>query len=709
MMPAAARSLGGRPVHHVRFRRVEGESMRSRSFAVLVVTLGLASAIAAAQAPAASSASTAFDVSELDPAIAPCTDLNGFVNAKWIAANPIPADRVRWGTFDVLNDQSLETQRRIVEKAARESADAPEHSIARLVGRFYRSGMDEAAVDRAGITPLQPELAKIAALETPADIVAYITDSFSRGQNDLFGVGSVPDFKNATIQIAMAAQGGLNLPTPEYYEKPEHANLRDAYREHVAKILELAGAEPGAAAEQAATVLAFETRLAKASLSPVELRKPEHQYHFVTLDEADRVTPHFSWTTFFKAQHANIRGGFSLSQPGFFAELDRMLVDEPVDHWRVYFRAHAIDAASPYLSAPFVDAHFAFYDQTLSGQQEQRPRWRRVLAAANNHVGMALGELYVAETFPPEAKMRAETLVRNVLDALKARIEHLDWMSDATRAKALEKWATVLPKIGYPEKWRDWSRLDLQPEGYYANVAAAMAYDYAYDIAKVGEPTDRLEWSMTPQTVNAYYSPLDNTINFPAAILQPPFFDPDADDAINYGGIGVAIGHEASHGYDDEGSQFDAKGNNVNWWTTADRAEFEARTKVLVDQFNAYEALPGQHVNGQLTLGENIGDLAGALAAYDGLQIALRSNAAEAARTIDGYTEDQRFFLAYARIWRGNIRPERQAVALTADPHSPMKFRANGPPSNMPAFATAFHCQPGDPMVRTGEAQVKIW
>jgi putative endopeptidase len=680
--------------------------MRSRSFAVLVVTLGLASAIGAAQAPAAS---TAFDVSELDPAVSPCTDLNAFVNAKWVAAHPIPADRVRWGTFDVLADQNLETQRRIVEKAARESADAPAHSVARLVGRFYRAGMDEAAIDRAGLAPLEPELAKIAALQTPADIAAYIGDSFSRGQNDLFGVGAVPDFKNASIQIAMVAQGGLGLPTRDYYEKPDDAKLRDAYRAHLAKILELAGAPAAEAADQAATVLAFETRLANASLSPVDLRKPENQYHFVTLDEADRLTPHFSWTTFFKAQHAAIRGGFSLSQPGFFSELDRMLVDEPVADWRTYLRAHAIDAASPYLSAPFVDERFAFYNRTLNGQQAPQPRWKRVLAAENGTIGMALGELYVAETFPPEAKARAETLVTNVLAALKARIEHLDWMSDATKAHALEKWRTVLPKIGYPAKWRDWSRLDLASDDYYANVAAADAYEYAYQMSKVGQPTDRLEWEMTPQTVNAYYNPLDNTINFPAAILQPPFFDPAADDAVNYGGIGVAIGHEASHGYDDQGSQFDAKGNNTNWWTPADRAEFEARTKVLVDEFNAYEALPGKHVNGQLTLGENIGDLAGALAAYDALQIALRANPAESARTIDGYTEDQRFFLGYARVWRGSVRPERQAVSLNADPHSPMKFRAIGPPSNMPAFAAAFHCKPGDPMVRAGDRQVKIW
>ncbi|HET6546787.1 MAG TPA: M13 family metallopeptidase [Rhodanobacteraceae bacterium] len=680
--------------------------MRSRLIKPLALALGMALATGAIAAPAASSS---FDVGELDQAINPCGDFNGFVNAKWVAAHPIPADRTRWGSFDELREKSLETQRRIVEAAAKNVATAKAGSIERKIGRFWKSGMDEAAVNKAGFTPIKPELAKIEALKTRTDVVAYLDDSFSRGMGSLFDVGPSADFKNSSMQIAYAFQGGLGLPTRDYYDQPDYAKLREAYQAHIAKTLQLVGIPAAAATEQAGWVMAFETRLAKASLAPVDLRKPENQYHFVTLADADALTPHLSWTQFFETQDADIRKGFSLSQPGFFKEVDRMLASVPVNHWQAYLRFHAVDAASPYLSRPFEDEHFAFYDLTLNGQKEQKPRWKRVLEAANENMGMALGELYVAEAFPPEAKQRAEELVTNVQAALKTRIENLDWMSDTTKQKALEKWASFLPKIGYPEKWRDWSGLELSPEGYYANAAAATKFDYAYQIGKVGKPTDRLEWGMTPQTVNAYYNPTDNTINFPAAILQPPFFDPDADDALNYGGIGAVIGHEASHGYDDEGSQFDAKGNNVNWWTKEDRAKFEARTKRLVEQFNDYSPLPGKHVNGQLTLGENIGDLGGLNAAYDALQIALQKNPAEAAKKIDGYTEDQRFFLNFARIWRGSIRAKRQEVLLNVDPHAPAMFRAIGAPSNMPAFAEAFQCKAGDPMVRAGDKQVKIW
>ncbi|MGA9342456.1 MAG: M13 family metallopeptidase [Rhodanobacteraceae bacterium] len=672
----------------------------------LTLALGVAIATGAVAAP---TASTSFDVSELDKAISPCVDLNEFVNAKWVAAHPIPPDRTRWGSFDELREKSLDAQHQIVQHAADNAATAKSGSIEQKIGWFYKSGMDEAAIDKSGYAPIKPELAKVDGLKSAADVVAYLDDSFSRGTGSLFNVGPSADFKNSSVQIAYAFQGGLGLPTRDYYDKPDYAKLRDAYQKHVAKMLELIGVPTADAAKQAGWVMAFETRLAKASLAPVELRKPENQYHFVTLAQADQVTPHLSWDKFFTTQGADIKKGFSLSQPTFFAEVDKMLADVPIEQWQAYLRFHVVDQAAPYLSKPFEDENFAFNDMTLNGQQAQKPRWKRVLGAINDDMGMALGELYVAKAFPPEAKQRAEALVHNVQAALKSRIENLDWMSDATKQKALEKWGTFLPKIGYPEKWRNWSGLTIVPDQYFTNVAAATKFDYDYEINKIGKPTDRKEWGMTPQTVNAYYNPTDNTINFPAAILQPPFFDPNADDGINYGGIGAVIGHEASHGYDDEGSQFDAKGNNENWWTKEDRAKFEARTKKLVDQFNAYSPLPGKHVNGQLTLGENIGDLGGLNAAYDALQIALKKHPAEAKEKIDGYTEDQRFFLNFARIWRGSIRPKRQEVLLNADPHAPAMFRAIGAPSNMPAFAAAFQCKAGDPMVRSESTRVKIW
>ena len=486
----------------------------------------LAFAICAALSTTAiGAAQPAFDVKDLDTKINACADFNGFVNAKWVAANPIPADRTRWGAFDELREHSLDTQREIAEAAARAADKAQPGSIEQKIGWFYRSGMAEGAVEKAGDGPIKPELAKIDALKSKPDIEGYLNDSFARGQGSLFAVGPSADFKNSKMQIAYAFQGGLGLPTPDYYDKPDYAKLRTAYQAHIAKMLELAGWTATEAAPAAQHVLAFETRLAKASIPPVELRKPENQYHFVTLAEADKATPNFSWSKFFVAQNADIRDGFSLSQPAFFAEVDKMLGDVPVDQWRAYLRFHAIDSAAPYLSKPFAQESFEFYKKTLNGQKEQEPRWKRVLGAVNETMGMALGELYVAKAFPPESKARALELVHNVSAALKARIEKLDWMSDATKQKALEKWATFLPKIGYPDKWRDWSGVTIEPDNYYGNVVAATKFDYDYEMAKVGKPTDRLEWGMTPQTVNAYYNPTDNTINFPgsdpaAAVLR---------------------------------------------------------------------------------------------------------------------------------------------------------------------------------------------
>ncbi len=675
----------------------------------IIRSLALAICVALSTTAIAATTSPSFDTSELDTKINPCGDFNAFVNAKWVAANPIPSDRTRWGAFDVLREHSLQTQRGIVEAAARDAGKVKAGSIEQKIGWFYRSGMTEGAIEKAGYTPIKPELAMIDALKTPTELVVYLNDSFARGQNTLFNVGPSADFKNSKVQIAYAYQGGLGLPTADYYDKAEYAELRTAYQAHIAKVLELTGTKAVDAKKEAEQVLAFETRLAKASLVPVELRKPENQYHFVTLADADKASPNFSWTKFFATQKADIKAGFSLSQPKFFAEVDKMMVDVPMEQWRAYLRFHEIDGASPYLSKEFATDHFAFNNKALNGQKEQEPRWKRVLTSINDTMGMALGELYVAQAFPPESKARAVELVNNVSAALKARIEKLDWMSDATKQKALEKWSTFLPKIGYPDKWRDWSGVTISADNYFGNVVAATQFDYNYEMAKIGKPTDRLEWGMTPQTVNAYYNPTDNTINFPAAILQTPFFDAKADDAVNYGGIGAVIGHEASHGYDDEGSQFDAQGNNTDWWTKDDRAKFEARTAKLVAQFNAYEPLPGKHVNGQLTLGENIADLGGINVAYDALQMALKKTPGEMEKKIDGYTPDQRFFLNFARIWRGNILPKRQEVLLNADPHAPAQFRAIGAPSNLPAFAESFKCKAGDAMVRDDAKQVKIW
>jgi len=654
-------------------------------------------------------ATSVFDVAELDTNVSACTDFNAYANGKWIAANPIPADKTRWGAFDELREKSLAAQHTLVDAANASADKATAGSIEQKIGWLYRSGMDEAAIDKAGYAPIKPDLAAIAKLKDGKDIAAWLGTSFAAGNDFAFRFGAGPDYKDASRQIAFANQGGLGLPTPDYYTKDEHKAIRDAYVAHIAKLFELTGAKPAEAKKKADGILAFETRLAKASLSRVELRDPKNRYHFVDVAEADKTTPHFDWAAFFKAVGAAPGNGFSLSQPKFFAEFDAMLADVPAAAWRDYLAFHTIDQAAPYLSKPFQDEQFAFYEKTLNGQPEQRVRWKRVLDAVNGGMGEALGQLYVKDYFPPAAKARAQALVDNVRNALKARIEHLDWMSDATKRKALEKWSTFLSKIGYPDTWRNWDGLKIVPNDFFANVRAAEAFNARYHLDKIGKPTDRYEWSMTPQTVNAYYSSGTNTINFPAAILQPPFFYADGDDAINYGGIGAVIGHEAGHGFDDSGSQFDGAGNNANWWTKEDREKFDARTARLVAQFDAYAPIadqPGQHVNGKLTLGENIGDLGGLAFAYDALQAA---DGSKPDPKIDGLTRDQRFFLSWARVWRGNIRDKAQLVLLNTDPHAPAKFRAIGAPSNMPAFAKAFGCKAGDAMVRPADRQVKIW
>ncbi|MDE1899048.1 MAG: M13 family metallopeptidase [Xanthomonadaceae bacterium] len=675
----------------------------------LLKPLALAIGLTLSLGAVAATDSSVFNVKELDTKVSPCDNLNQFVNEKWIATHPIPADKTRWGAFDELAEKSLATQRAIIEAAAREAASVKPGTIRQQLGDFYLSGMNEAAIDKAGYTPLQPQLSAIAAIRSTPELVSYIDQSFAKGDGPLFAFGSGADFKNAKMQIGYAFQGGLGLPTRDYYFDAKYAKTRADYLAYVGKLLGMVGIPADQARTRAQWVMDLETRLAKASLAPVELRTPSNQYHFVSLAEADRLTPNFSWPKFFAAQGVNADQGFSLSQPAFFTAMGKALAEVPVSHWQAYLAFHAASSAAPYLSQPFQQARFDFYSKELGGQPQMEPRWKRVLRTVNGQMGMALGELYVAKAFPPEAKARALELVNNVHEALREHIENVPWMSPATKAKALAKWKTVLPKIGYPDKWRSWQGLHITPDSYYANVEAAMKFDHDYDLSKIGKPTDRYEWGMTPQTVNAYYNPTDNTINFPAAILQPPFFYAHGDDAINYGGIGAVIGHEMSHGYDDEGSQFDAYGNNVNWWTKADRAAFDARTAKLVRQFDGYSPLPGLHVNGKLTLGENIADLGGLNIAYTALQNVMKKDPALAKEKIDGYTEDQRYFMNWARVWRGSTRPAFQKLLLNVDPHSPQQFRANGAPSNMPAFWSAFQCKPGEPMVRSGARQVVIW
>ena len=645
-----------------------------------------------------------FQASDLDTTVNACHDFNAYANGSWLAANDIPGDRTSWGSFEMLTERTLAVQRQLAEQAA---ADDAASGVEKIVGDFWATGTDRAGIDAQGITPIQGVIDAIEALDTPESVADYLRASAADGHNVLFSFGASPDFKDSTVNIAYAAQGGLGLPDKTYYFDDAHADKLAAYEEHVARVLELSGIGAEDAAAKAEDVVAFETRLADKSKSRVEMaRDAELFYNPVSMADADALTPNFPWTEFFQSQDVATPEMFSLAMPDFHAEVDAMLADVPVDTWKAYLRFHRVDDASPYLSSDFVQANYDFYDRVLRGQQEMEPEWKRALGTINRQVGETLGQMYVEVAFPAESKARMDELVGNLSDALKVRIENLDWMSEETKAKAMEKWATFDPKIGYPDTWRDWSGLETGRDSYIGNVLAANAFNYRWNLDKIGQPVDPDEWFMPPQTVNAYYNPQRNEIVFPAAILQPPFFDPEADDALNYGGIGAVIGHEMIHGYDDQGSRFDPQGNFENWWTEADAAGFSELTGQLVEQFNAYEAAPGQFVDGKLTLGENIADLGGLAVSHDALQ---RAREGKEDPMIDGLTQDQRFYLNWATVWRRNFTDEELKVRLATDSHAPAGFRAAGAPSNLPAFAEAFSCEPGDPMVRDGEDRIDIW
>mgnify|MGYP001133705676 FL=1 len=696
--------------------------MNVRNLVPLGLTIAIAASLAACgkneTAPAADAAKPAFDQSQiktalislnsadLDPSIAACTDLNGFVNSKWLKANPVPGDQTTWGSFEILRERSLEVQHALVQQAAASKAKAG--SVEAKIGDIWKTGNDEAKIEAAGLAPLQPTLDKIGALNDTAAITQYLRDSQAQGQGVLFSLFANADYKDSANVIAYVGQGGLGLPEKGYYFDDAQAKIRDAYVAYIAQVLTLSGVDAAQAAEQAKAVMAFETRLAKASMSRIEMRDPAKRYNPLSAADADKLTPNFSWTALFDTLKVPAAQKFSLAQPGFFSEMDKMLADVPAATWQSYLRFHTIDDASPYLSSQFEKANFEFYGKTLRGQQEMQPRWKRVLESVNGGMGEALGQLYVDAVFPAESKEAMQHLVQNLSVALKARLEQLPWMGEETRKKALEKWASFTPKIGYPDKWREWTGLQTNGDSYLGNMQAARAFNYRYMLDKIGKPVDKTEWGMTPQTVNAYYNATKNEIVFPAAILQAPFFDAKADPALNYGGIGAVIGHEMMHGYDDSGSQFAANGNFDNWWTDSDRKAFTERTDQLVAQFDGYESVPGVFVKGKLTLGENIGDLGGLTVAYDALQMALKENP-KANVEVDGHSQDQRFFMNWATVWRRNFTDGELRVRLNTDPHAPANFRANGAPSNMPSYAAAFQCKAGDAMVRADDKRVVIW
>ncbi|MGH9537643.1 MAG: M13 family metallopeptidase, partial [Terriglobales bacterium] len=575
--------------------------------------------------------------------------------------------------------------------------------VRQKIGDYYTACMDEKTIEAAGTTPLKPALEQISGMHSKGDI-ARIAAGIAN-QNVLFDFQSDQDFKDSSQVIAEVDQDGLGLPDRDYYVKtdPKSVELRQDYVAHVQKMLALLGDSPSVAANEAQSVMRIETALANGSLTQVERRDPKLLYHKMTREELEAISPSFSWKKYFSETGQPDLRSLNVTAPGFFKAMDGVLQKEDLDSWKAYWRWHLVHTNAPYLSAAFVNANFDFFGKTLSGTEELRPRWKRCVSYADNDLGEALGQAYVRRAFPPEAKARAQEMVKQIEQAMQRDIEGLDWMSPETKQKALEKLHAVANKIGYPDKWRDYSTLTIARDDEMGNVLRARAFEFHRQLAKIGKPVDRGEWGMSPPTVNAYYNPQINDINFPAGILQPPFFDPNADDAPNYGDMGATIGHELTHGFDDEGRQFDSQGNLRDWWTAEDGKQFEQRVSCVSDQYSQYVAVDDIKLNGQLTLGENVADLGGLMLAYMAWQNQTRGKNLD---PIDGFTPEQRFFIGYGQSWCSETRDETKRMYATIDPHSPDEYRANGVVSNTPEFRQAFHCKEGSAMVRQNRCRV---
>jgi predicted metalloendopeptidase len=654
------------------------------------------------------------DPGNLDRNAKPADDFYMFANGGWLARHPIPPEFSRWGAFEELAERNNSDLREILERCARDSAVGSAASIQQKVGDFYASGMDEQGVAEAGLKPLQPELDAIAAIDSRDDLPKALARLHLLGVNALFNATGEADEKDSRNQILILSQGGLGLPDRDYYikEGERSKQIRDAYVAHIAKIFELVGKQSETANAAARTVLAFETRLAEVSKSRVALRDPVANYHKMPEGDLIKAAPGFDWQKYFTNIGLTARQleAIDVKQPDFLTRATELAASAPLEQWKTYLELHLVREAAPYLSQPFVDENFNFYERTLTGAKELKPRWKRVLRVIDDNLGEALGQLYVRQHFPPEAKQRALEMVNDLRHALRDRLEALDWMGAETKANAFRKLDAFRVKIGYPDQWRDYTALEIKRQPYVLNVFAGQAFEFKRALAKVGQPVDPNEWYLSPPTVNAYYNPNQNEIVFPAGILQPPFFDFKADDAVNYGGIGAVIGHEMTHGFDDQGRQYDAAGNLQNWWKADDEKRFKERSEKIVKQFDSYTVLGDLHINGELTQGENIADLGGVKIACAAFEKALtRKPAEERSQKIDGFTPQQRFFLSWAQVWRNNIRDEALRLRIMTDPHSPGRYRVNGPLSNLPEFAAAFDVKPGSPMVRPPAERVQIW
>jgi endothelin-converting enzyme/putative endopeptidase len=644
---------------------------------------------------------------DLDRKADPCTDFFQYANGTWRANNPIPASMMRWSRRWQSGEAAKEQLKEILDDVSRKT-DWPKGSVEELIGDFYGSCMDETRIDKLGLAPAEPMLKEIEAAKTPADLQRLIRRLNDLTVNAPFGLTSSPDNHNPTQTIATIYASGLGLPDRDYYVKTEQRfqEAREKYLVHVANIFKLAGYDAAKAKAAADTVFQVEKKFAEASLDNVALRDPQATDHKMSFADLKKLAPAVDWNTYFDAARIS-RADLNVDEPKFLQEVDRQLRETSLADWKTYLKWQFLHSAAQAdgLSTPLVNEDFAFYGQYLGGAKELKPRWKRCAESTDSLLGEALGKKYVEKYFPPQAKVRAQEMVKNILAAMKDTIDGLEWMGPDTKKKALEKLSTFNPKIGYPDRWKDYSSIKMDRQSYWHNLMASVEWNVNDDRALIGKPTDRGRFGMTPPTSNAYYSPKRNEIVFPAGILQPPAFDSNAVDAVNYGGIGVVIGHEISHGFDDQGAQYDAQGRLDNWWTSEDLKRFQERTSCVVHQFDGYFIEPSIHHNGKLVLGESIGDLAGAKIAYLAFKKAQQQHPAP---TVDGFTPDQQFFIAWGQ-WRGDeTRPETQRVMIQGDPHPVAKYRVIGPLSNLPEFSQAFGCKAGQAMVRMQD-RCEVW
>lgn len=647
------------------------------------------------------------DTTNLDKSVKPQVDFYTYAVGNWVKNNPVPPDQTSWGAFMELFEKTNKQVKKVIQ-ATSKLKDVKPGSIEQLVRDFYKTGMDSANVEKLGITPLKPEFKKIQNIKSRKGLFKVLAHMHLTSSAPMFSFGSATDEKNSRFVIAYLAQGGIGLPDRDYYvnKNKRSEQVRQKYIKHVQKMFELSGDSEATAKKEAATVMAIETQLAKHSRTRVERRDPNKNYNAFTFAKLQKLAPNFDWTTFFVSQGIKPPKKTDVGQPEFFQNLNKMIKTVKLDDWKTYLKWNLLRNSAPYLNSAFVKESFNFGSKFMRGAKKMRPRWKRVLSSTNGALGEAVGQLYVKKYFPEDAKVKAKAIVKTLLTAMGNSIKNNSWMSDKTKKLALVKLDSFHVKIGYPDKWKDYTGLKIGTDSYIQNILRANEFATKKDLEKIGKPADKSEWEMNPQTVNAYYNPVNNEIVFPAAILQYPFYDVRSDDAVNYGGMGAVIGHEITHGFDDQGRQYDANGNIKDWWTKEDAKKYKARAQKIINQFNAYVPIDSLHINGELTQGENIADLGGLTISFAAFK---KTKQYKENKKIDGFTPAQRFYLSWANVWKGNIRDQALKLRLKTDPHSPGKYRVLGPLSNLTGFYNAFNVKPGDPMRQPKSKRVKIW